>query len=88
MKINNNDINIDDLLDQKYMHKEIKKGIFLTDYQVDVLRKYSINVKESTSIKEIIFLINQVMNEYDDNDDLEAVLKDITEFNYYANTNK
>jgi hypothetical protein len=88
MKINNNDINIDDLLDQKYMHKEIKKGILLTDYQVDVLRKYSINVKESTSIKEIIFLINQVMNEYDDNDDLEAVLKDITEFNYYANTNK
>lgn len=88
MKINNNDINIDDLLDQKYMHKEIKNGIFLTDYQVDVLRKYSINVKESTSIKEIIFLINQVMNEYDDNDDLEAVLKDITEFNYYANTNK
>ena len=24
MKINNQEINIDDLLDQKYMHKEIK----------------------------------------------------------------
>ena len=31
MKINNQEINIDDLLDQKYMHKEIKKGIFLKE---------------------------------------------------------
>ena len=28
MNINGKDINIDDLFDQKYMHKEIKKGIF------------------------------------------------------------
>ena len=33
MKINNEEININDLVDNKYMHKEIKKGIFLSDYQ-------------------------------------------------------
>ena len=32
MKINGDKVNIDDLFDEKYMHKEIKKGIFLSDY--------------------------------------------------------
>ena len=31
---NDQEINIEDLQSQKYMHKEIRKGIFLSDYQL------------------------------------------------------
>ena len=40
MKINNQEINIDDLISSRYMHKEIKKGIFLSEYQIEVLERY------------------------------------------------
>ena len=43
MKINNEEIDISDLVSQKYMHKEIKKGLFLSDYQIEVLLKYDID---------------------------------------------
>ena len=37
MKINNQDINIDDLVSDKYMHKELDNGLFLSDYQIGII---------------------------------------------------
>ncbi len=88
MKINGDEVNIDDLFDEKYMHKEIKKGIFLSDYQYSVLLKYSIDPNKCSSIDELIFMIDEVLDDESDADDLDAVSKEISEFNYYANTNK
>ena len=88
MKINNEEININDLVDDKYMHKEIKKGIFLSDYQVDVLLKYQINPFKCASIQELIYLIDEVLDDESDADDLDGVSREIAEFNYYTNTNK
>ena len=87
MNINNQDINIDDLINDKYMHKEIKKGIYLSDYQIEVLNKYNIDPYKYSSINELIFLIDEVLDE-EDSDDLDAVSREIIEFNYYSNTNK
>ena len=36
MIINNQNINIDDLVSDKYMHKKLDNGLFLSDYQIDV----------------------------------------------------
>ena len=87
MKINNQEINIDDLYSDKYMHKEIKDGIFLSDYQIEVLNRFGINPLECGSINEIIYLIDEILDEEDD-DELDSVSKEIMEFNYYTNTNK
>ncbi len=88
MNINGQNINIDDLYDQKYMHKEIKKNIFLSDNQIEILNSYGINPYECSSIEDIIFKIEEVLEDETDADDLENVESEISEFNYYANTNK
>ena len=87
MIINNQEINIDDLISSKYMHKEIKKGIFLSEYQIEVLNRYYINPFECGSINDLMYQIDEVLYECDE-DDLDAVYKEISEFNYYSNVNK
>lgn len=87
MKIFNQEVNIDDLVSEKYMHKEVKEGIFLTDYQVDVLLRNGIKEKDYNSLNELIFLLNEILEE-DDNEELELVERQIAEFQYYNCTNK
>ena len=88
MNIDIKDIDISDLVSQKYMHKEIKKGLFLSDYQIEVLMKYDINPYDCSGIEDLIFRIDEVLNDDDTLDDLENVSLEISEFNYYSNTNK
>ena len=88
MNINGQEVDIKDLYDNKYMHKEIKNGIYLSEYQCDVLERYGINPKECASINDIMFLIDEVLEDDADADDLDNVSREISEFNYYANTNK
>ncbi len=87
MNIDNQMIDLDDLFNQKYMHKEIKKGIFLSDYQISVLLSNGINPNKCNSINELIYLIDEVLDE-EDIPELDQVSKEIIEFNYYTNTNK
>lgn len=87
MKINNQEINIDDLVSQKYMHKELDNGLFLSDYQIEVLQRNEINPYECGSINELIYLIDEALEESDD-EELDIISKEIIEFNYYTNTNK
>lgn len=88
MIIDNQNIDINDLVSDKYMHKEVKKGIFLSDYQIDVLSRYDINIDEVSSINEIILLASDILELDSDADDLDQVINEISEFNYYSNTNK
>ena len=88
MNINGEKINIDDLISQKYMHKEIKKGLFLSDYQIEVLLKYDIDPYKCSGIEDLMFQIDEVLEEDDTLDDLENISREISEFNYYSNTNK
>lgn len=88
MKINGEEIDISDLISQKYMHKEIGNGIFLSDYQIEVLLKYEIDPYKCSGIDDLIFKIEEVLEEDDMLEDLDNVSREISEFNYYANTNK
>lgn len=87
MKINNQEVNIDDLVSSKYMHKEIKKGIFLSEYQIEVLDRNHINPYDCGSINDLMYLIDEVLDECDD-EELDTVYREISEFNYYSNVNK
>ena len=88
MKIDNQDINIDDLISDKYMHKKIKKDIYLSEYQLEVLSRYQIDPQKCGSLNELIMEIEEVLEDEVDSDDLEQVANEISEFNYYANINK
>ena len=63
-------------------------GIYLTNFEIDVLNKYHINYSNCTSMKDIIFLVEEILNEDSSLDDLENVSKSISERDYYLNTNK
>ncbi|MGM9878280.1 MAG: hypothetical protein ACI33S_06510 [Bacilli bacterium] len=87
MEINNEQINIDDLISQKYMHREIKKGLFLSEYQIEILKRYNIDIDKISTINDLIFQIDEILEE-GDCEDLELVANELSEFYYYANTNK
>lgn len=88
MKIGNQNLNIDDLFSQKYLHKEVKKGIFLSEYQLEILKKYQIDISTISSITELLFEIDERLDSEVDAEDLETIEIEISDFNYYANTNK
>ena len=87
MNIDGEKINIDDLVSEKYMHKKLDNGLFLSDYQIEVLLRNSIDPYKCASINELIYLIDEALDEIDD-DELDIISKEIIEFNYYTNTNK
>lgn len=63
-------------------------GIYLTNFEIDVLNKYHINYSNCASMKDIIFLVEEILNEDSSLDDLENISKSISERDYYLNTNK
>lgn len=60
-----------------------ENGMLLSDYQVEVLQRNGIDYKKYGSIKEILFEINEILDEDNDDEELEAVAKELDEKNYY-----
>lgn len=60
-----------------------ENGLILSDYQIEVLKRNGINYQLFGSIKEILFEINEILNE-DDNEELEAIAKELDERDYYS----
>ena len=87
MIINNQDINIDDLFDNKYMHKKLNNGLFLSDYQINVLLKNNIDPYKCCGIEDLLFQIDEILD-MDDDEELDTISREIMEFNYYTNKNK
>ena len=93
MKINNNDVNIEDLVIEdlhKNLHKTYGKDIYLNENEIKVLEKYDFNINNYSDIKRLIFDITEYLDDNNDLelDDLENVCNSLEEFNYYHNTNK
>lgn len=92
MKINDKQIDISELTKDIYNDKNMVKmrgnGIYLSDNQIDVLKKYDIDYNKYNSISSLIFEIEEILNYETDLDDLEEVSKRLSEINYYNNTNK
>lgn len=65
-------------------------NLLLSNNEINVLERYDINYKKCMSMHELIYLIEDYLdNSYDDAfEDLEDVSTSIAERNYYMNTNK
>lgn len=92
MRINEKDININDLIDEigndSSMIRMRGNGIYLSDNEIGILQKYNINYKNYSSLSSLIFDIEEILNEETDLDDLEQISSRLSEMNYYNNTNK
>ena len=69
------------------MPKYRKKKIYLSDYQIEVLNRFGIDFNKYNDLKEIIFEVESILNEEND-PELEKISSELSEFNYYNNTNK
>jgi len=69
----------------------IKKhnNIYISDEQINILKKYNINIENYTNLNELIYDIEECLNDsFDTLEDLEWVSQTLSEYNYYNNTNK
>ena len=64
-----------------------ENGMLLSDYQISVLASNGINYLQYGTITEILFVINDILDE-EENEELEIVAKELDENNYYRNVNK
>ena len=92
MLVNGENIDINkitkDIYADKNMLKIRKSGIYLSDNDIEVLKRYEIDYNNYSSISSLIFDIESILNETYELDDLEEVSKRLAELNYYNNTNK
>ena len=68
--------------------KKIKNDIYLSDQDINILKKYGINYLEFINMKELLFRIEEVLNNNYTDDDLEELEIKLSEYNYYFHTNK
>ena len=73
--------------DQDDLRVERENGMFLSNNQVKTLKKNNINYTNYDNLESIIFELNNILNEIDD-EELESLAIDLAEFNYYNNQNK
>lgn len=81
-----------------YVQKTIKdnklnkiNNIYLSNRQIQILDRYNIKYQNVIDIKELIFQVEDYINDNylcGDLEDLENLSQELSEFNYYYNTNK
>lgn len=83
--------NIEELLNEidfnKNKYVKINDKLMLTNYQISVLKRFNLKLEEAPSLSYIIFEAENILEEEPD-EELEQVLNELSERNYYENTNK
>lgn len=85
-----NDLGLELNIDNKTL-KTRKNGLLLTDEQIQILKNHNINYEQYTNLSSLIFKIEEYITEvqgYMDITDIDEVSKQLSEQNYYNNTNK
>ena len=91
MKINNEDVEIKDLVKEdlhKNLHKLYGNDIYLSDNDILVLKRYEFDINKYSNIRSLILDIATYLETDTEAEDLEELLANLSEFDYYHNTNK
>lgn len=67
---------------------KISDNLYLSNRQIEILNRYEIDYKKFCDIKSLMFEVETVLDEVYDADDLQSLSIELSEFNYYHNTNK
>ena len=82
-------MNYDELFAKPCDFLERHGNIYISPRQNDILKKYNLNVENYKTIQDLIYEIENVLNDsYETLEDLEWVSETLSEYNYYNNTNK
>ena len=85
------DYNLNDLLNNIDFESnrlvKINNKLYLTNYQIEILNKYNIDYKSLGNLSSIIYVAEEILEE-DDYEDLDEIITELAERNYYENTNK
>ena len=63
-------------------------GIYLSKEDIKILNKYEIDYLSYNNIHELLFSLEDIINNNYVDSDLEDLLIKLSEYNYYFNTNK
>lgn len=94
MRINNEEILLEKLVEEinprNHLMEHLKNDIYLSQVQVDILKQYGFSYQKYSNVKSLILDIEDYLNYHYDEDleELENVVSDLVEFDYYYNTNK
>ena len=87
----NKEYNIKELLNSIDFNKnkltKVNDKLMLTNYQIEVLKRFDIIPENYTSLSNIICDAEEVYKETLD-EELDVILSELQERNYYENTNK
>ncbi len=76
---------IQDIFEENQLEK-INDDLYLTKRQIDILKRYDIEYSNKT-IDGLIFELEDILNQ-EENEELDKLSMELSEFNYYHNTNK
>ena len=84
---------IDKYVFDTFKNNELKKinNIYLSNKQMNILDRYMIDYKNVVDMNELIFKVEEYIEDnysYEELDELENLSLELSEFNYYYNTNK
>lgn len=70
--------------------QKTKQDLFLTNYEIAVLKKYHIDYDNCKTAKEILQKVENIISDLDEleQEELDQVEMSIAERDYYQNTNK
>jgi len=60
----------------------------LTNYEINILEMYKIDYKTCNNYQNILFYIEEELEQNDDAQELEQIILSISERHYYQNTHK
>lgn len=87
----NKEYNIKELLDSIDFNKnkltKVNDKLMLTNYQIEVLKRFDITPENYSSLSSIICDAEEIYEETLD-EELDNILSELQERNYYENTNK
>lgn len=93
MELNGKEINIDNIIDEidikNNFHTYRCHDIYLSNNQIGILERNKIDYKKYSSLSSLIFDIEEYLNsETLVDEELDDLLADLSELNYYKNTKK
>ena len=66
---------------------KINKNLYLTNNQIETLKKYNIEYETSNNIRDLMLKIENIID-YEDIEELELLLDKLSERQYYEETKK
>jgi hypothetical protein len=92
MIINGKEVSVLELVNKidfgSYKLRDNGKGILLNDYQIEVLKRNGFDYFKYGSLSELIFDIDNYLNDGNYDEELESVIENLAEIHYYKETNK